>query len=454
MKILRKIWARKHLFSTIFVCLLTVLVVFFSVSTFLVPHAETAEATENFWETMADMPTGRLGPGVAAVNGKIYVIGGMYVDFLNTNKEYDPVTDTWATKTSMPTPRGGFGIAVYQNKIYVIGGSGVTGANEVYDPSTDTWTTKTSMPTAREFLCANVVNGKIYLIGGSKPFNPNDPSFVPNVNEVYDPSTDSWTTKTPPPTQVSSYASAVVDNKIYVIGGWNGSRIHINQIYNPETDTWSFGSQIPNAGAGAAAGATTGVMAPKRIYVLGGNPTFTLNQVYDPETDTWTMGAQMPTSRYGLGIAVVNDILYAIGCSGSPDNKKNDRYTPFGFGTVPPTISIVSPENKMYAVNNVSLTFTVNELTSWIGYSLDEQVNVTITGDIILTGLSDGSHSLTVYAKDIAGNTGASQTIIFRVTEPFPTTWIVAAIVLIAAVGAALLVYFVRVKKTTGKLEE
>ena len=170
--------------------------------------------------------------------------------------------------------------------------------------------------------------------------------------------------------------------------------------------------------------------------------------------DSWTTKAQMPTARLGPGVAVVNDILYAIGCSGSPDNKKNERYTPFGFGTAPPTISIVSPENKTYTANNVSLTFTVNELTSWIGYSLDEQANVTITGNTTLTGLSDGIHNLVVYAKDIAGNTGASKTIIFRVTEPFPTTWIVAAIATIVVVGAALLVYFVKVRKTTGKAEK
>ena len=420
--------------------------------TFLVPHAETAEATEDFWETMADMPTGRLGPGVAVVNGKIYVIGGINVGgFLNTNEEYDPATDTWATKKPMPTPRSGFGIAVYQNKIYCIGGGpggfeGVTGVNEVYDPVTDTWTTKTPMPTPRESVCANVVNGKIYLIGGSKPFNPNIPSFVPNVNEVYDPVSDSWTTKTPPPTKVSSYASAVVDDKIYVISG-SGESETLTQIYDPSTDSWSFGAQIPTPVWGAAAGATTGVLAPKRIYVMGGYPAFTLNQVYDPETDTWTVGAQMPTSRYGLGVAVVNDMLYAIGCSGSPDGKKNDRYTPFGYETTPPTLSIVSPENKTYTANNVSLNFTVNELTSWIGYSLDEQANVTITGNTTLTGLSDGIHNLVVYAKDIAGNTGASKTIIFRVTEPFPTTWIVAAIAITAIGGAAFLVYFVKVKK-------
>ena len=38
--------------------------------------------------------------------------------------------------------------------------------------------------------------------------------------------------------------------------------------------------------------------------------------------------------------------------------------------------------------------------------------------------------------------------------EPFPITWIAGAIAIIAAVGAALLVYFVKVKKTTGKTEK
>ena len=141
----------------------------------------------------------------------------------------------------------------------------------------------------------------------------------------------------------------------------------------------------------------------------------------------------------------------------------NEQYTPFGFGTVPPdttspTVFVVSPENKTYTANNVPLNFTVSEQTSWIGYSLDEQANVTIAGNTTLTALTDGAHSLIVYAKDIAGNTGASETIYFSIktqqSESFPTTWIAAAIVVIVAVGAAPLVYFAKVKKTTGKAEK
>jgi len=122
--------------------------------------------------------------------------------------------------------------------------------------------------------------------------------------------------------------------------------------------------------------------------------------------------------------------------------------------TSPPLISIISPKNTVYSTNDVPLTFTVNESTSWIGYSSDGKMNVTITGNTTLYGLLNGVHSLTVYARDNAWNTGASETIYFMINtqqpEPFPI-WVVAAIVTLAGVGAALLVYFAKIRKTAKK---
>jgi hypothetical protein len=114
----------------------------------------------------------------------------------------------------------------------------------------------------------------------------------------------------------------------------------------------------------------------------------------------------------------------------------------------PPVISIRSPENKTYSVEDVPLTFTVSETTSWIGYSLDGQMNVTITENITLSGLSDGSHSLIVYANDTAGNVGHSDSVYFgteaQQAGPFPM-WIVAAclcaVVIAILAGVALLFY-------------
>jgi N-acetylneuraminic acid mutarotase len=280
------------------------------------------------------MPTARAGIGVAVVNGKIYAIGGHnWGNYFGTNEIYDPATDTWTTKTPMPTPRSHFGIAVVENKIYAIGGETddweYTNVTEVYDPATDTWETKTSMPTIRHAMEANVVDGKIYLIGGGRR-GPVYANF--DTNEVYDSVTDSWTTKTPLPTGVQWYASAVVNNKIYII------RSSLNQIYDTETDTWNNGASPPTSVDQPAAGVTAGATTTQRIYVLGGTENLdavNLNQVYDPETDAWVTGSLLPTARYGLGVAVVNGSLYAIGGHegyfGTPISAANERYTPADF---------------------------------------------------------------------------------------------------------------------------
>lgn len=310
-----------------------ILLLFLSSLLVALPNTEIARAAEDSWTTMEPMPTVRSGLGVAVVDGKIYaIVSGI-------NYEYDPATDSWTTKTPMPTPRSSFGIAVVDNKIYVIGGSigdwEFTRANEVYDPATDTWETKTSMPSPRSGMDANVVNGKIYLIGGGHRTR-HTPSWTFSINEVYDPATDTWAAKTPIPTRTDHYASAVVDNKIYIIGGSEG--VTLNQIYDPETDTWSNGAPIPNGVDFAAAGVTAGTTATKRIYVIGGRlglDAVNLNQVYDPETDTWVTGTAMPTARYSLGVAVIGNSLYAIGGRegwyGFPTSAANERYTPGDF---------------------------------------------------------------------------------------------------------------------------
>jgi len=330
------------------------------------PVGVSADAVEDSWVSRAPMQEARSGLGVAAVNGKIYAIGGSNSSgfmpsipgsavlgnrdiggYVGTNEEYDPATDTWALKTSMPTSRIVFATAVYQNKIYCIGGktgSGYTKVNEVYDPATDTWETKASMPNASDWLMANVVNDKIYVMDYS------------GTNYVYDPTANSWNTKTPVPAEAFfGYASAVFDSKIYVIGGLSQDQnYNVNQIYDTETDTWSYGASPPSSVGGGAAAATTGVLAPKRIYVIGvalvleeGAPQYS-NRVYNPKTDTWATATDLPTDRYNFGIAVVNDTIYVIGghtysipLGNYAPSAVNEQYTPIGYGT--PDLDSQSP---------------------------------------------------------------------------------------------------------------
>jgi N-acetylneuraminic acid mutarotase len=319
------------------------LVLSFILTTFSLP---LVNAAEDSWVTLESMPTARHAFGVAVVDGKIYAVGGSANSrFTNINEMYDPETDMWVNKTSMPTSRAGFGIAVCQNKIFVFGGSGylydsvpgLIGPTEVYDPATDTWETKTSIPTLRENLCANVVNNKIYLIGGNDFDGPSWPRLS-NKNEVYDPETDIWATKAPIPNysnfDVSGLASAVIDDKIYLTSGIRHQFRDLdptepfNKCYDPETDTWQSRTIMPILVGGSVAASTSGEFAPKRIHILSRNT----HQIYDPETDTWTNGTPMLTSRYSLGVAVVNDELYAIGgYNGGTDLAVNEKYTPAGY---------------------------------------------------------------------------------------------------------------------------
>jgi nitrous oxidase accessory protein NosD len=109
-----------------------------------------------------------------------------------------------------------------------------------------------------------------------------------------------------------------------------------------------------------------------------------------------------------------------------------------------PAIVVLSPAPGTYNASSIQLSFTVDEPASLIAYSLDGKENITITENITLTGLTNGVHNLTIYAKDKAGNIEASETIYFDVDtpEPFPTLLVASASgVSITAVAACLLYY-------------
>ena len=337
---------------------LVLVIVFLTASCIIL--IQPAKASADSWVTKAPVPSANAGGVAVALNGEIYVIGP------NFNYVYNPSTNTWVSKTPIPTHQQSFAVAAFQNRIYVSGGcSGFdlitgypincTGANEEYNPATDSWVTKAPMPTARAEMQANEVKGKIYVISGTLPNGS-----ISNATEVYDASSDSWSTAAPIPIPVGLYASAVVNNKIYVEGGGKSGPVitDLNQIYDPITNLWTLGTPLPTPGLLAAAGATTGVFAPTRLFVIGGTSdggnALNTTHVYDPKTNSWTIGASMPTARGTLSVAVVNDTLYALGGTNNllnpqaPTNAVNEQYFPLGYRR---TWSVAFPEPDDIAFN-------------------------------------------------------------------------------------------------------
>jgi hypothetical protein len=130
----------------------------------------------------------------------------------------------------------------------------------------------------------------------------------------------------------------------------------------------------------------------------------------------------------------------------------------FVVDTVPPNVSVLSVENKTYYSVDFPLNFSVNKPFSWVAYNLDNQANVTVDGNTTLTGLSEGSHSIIVYANDTVGNIGSSQTTYFNIAkepeptptptsqpEPLPTTLVaVASGASVTVVCVGLLLFYLK----------
>jgi hypothetical protein len=84
-----------------------------------------------------------------------------------------------------------------------------------------------------------------------------------------------------------------------------------------------------------------------------------------------------------------------------------------------------------------------------MGYSLDNQPQVTVTENITLSNLDNGSHTITVFAENEYWDIlGASETIHFTISDspkPFPTTLVLASAALsVTGVSGVVVVYFKR----------
>ena len=194
------------------------------------------------WKALAPMPSKRGSPVAAVVGDKIYVIGGVSMlpgstetalgfntpqASVGTVEEYDPAENTWRERSPMPTPRNHTTAAAVNGKIYVIGGrvgaafiSAATdiAAVEEYDPATDKWSgPRSRMPTARSALGSGVINGRIYVAGGEFQ----DPHMMATFKavEAYDPASDSWSIMPSMPVSRHGLAAGVIGNRLILVGG-------------------------------------------------------------------------------------------------------------------------------------------------------------------------------------------------------------------------------------------
>jgi hypothetical protein len=276
-----------------------------------------SDAGSDLWRTRAPMITPRGLLSTAALDGKLYAIGGSTDEteptaWVAVNEVYDPATDSWSVRAPMPTPRGGAQAVAVNGRILVLGGwNDVAGGAQLdtveeYDPAADRWRPRAPMPAPRARFTAAVVSGLVYAIGGAD---------VVAVNEVYDPVADAWATRAPMPTPRGYLASGIVDGRIYVVGGYPDQPT--NEFYDPASNRWRSAPSLPGARAYHGAAVVGG-----RVHVVGGSVDGSFlgnrsHQILDPTTGVWSTGADLPVGRLGVedGVEVLDGTLYVVGCS-------------------------------------------------------------------------------------------------------------------------------------------
>ncbi len=271
------------------------------------------------WSIHAPLSLGpRQEMGVAAVDGRVYVVGGFdgSGQAVATVEAYDPGTDHWTQRASLPSPLHHVNVAAVGGKLFVVGGlTGssftATGTTLVYDPAADSWTPLSSMPSGTERGASGVavLDGRIVVAGGLRGVSVTDAS-------IFDPQTNAWSPLQPLAVARDHLAAATVDGRVYAVSGRdNGMLRAALEVLDATNGTWSRRADIPTARGGCAGAELSG-----RLVVLGGEGNdadpagiFHQTESYDPGTDRWRTDTPMRTGRHGIGAAVVGTRLYVPG---------------------------------------------------------------------------------------------------------------------------------------------
>ena len=190
------------------------------------PSDQVARLDGDRWRRLAPLPRGRQAGGLVALDGRLYLVGGVVEGGLASDSQvYEPAADRWSPAPGLPTRREHLGAAAAGGRVYVVGGrTGGIGSNlaaaEAFDPAAGRWSAVAPLPTARGGLAATATaGGQVVAVGGEA-----DTTF-PEA-EALDTRTGRWRSLPPLPTPRHGLGVVAVGEVVYVLAGGPRPGLH------------------------------------------------------------------------------------------------------------------------------------------------------------------------------------------------------------------------------------
>jgi len=275
----------------------------------------------------------------AVFNEEIYVSGGFVPSHkpvfvgLSPSKQtfiFNAESQQWRQGPQLPQARHHLGLVSNSSYLYGVGGfygqkgKGWQIKNTVYrlGKTSNKWLAGPELPIPLAESVYVSVGNNIHVIGG-KTISPETGKHIEIKMHYILLDNKRWVEAAKPSIARNSATSAVLDNKIYVIGGrktgvQSGNK-QFAEVYDVKKDKWTAIQPFPVALAGMSASPLNGKIIVSGGEAFGPNGNWkkgkAYNQVwsYDPKTDLWSEISAMPSARHGHGSVALNNKVYIMG---------------------------------------------------------------------------------------------------------------------------------------------
>ena len=271
------------------------------------------------WKKLASSPV-RYGTHTAVLLGRDVFVGGGYVyeggDIKDSYRlDVYNLTTNWWSPSPITTPYRWFAITVLDDKLVTAGGATKNDELEVVKKvlvlNAGQWKDYSEMPTARYGATAVGYHSMLIVVGGIGKVEGN--WAILSTIELLDTTNGCWYTCNNLPSPHQQLKAAIMNNKLYLLGGTDKDLKDSTQVFVASLDTLSTHQlnwqSVPSA---PFYDTSPVVLYYQFLLTVGGwqqgvsNYTSEVN-IFNPSTGQWKNLINIPAARCGPAVVGVAD---------------------------------------------------------------------------------------------------------------------------------------------------